>query len=89
MPENCLGIEGPKEIDKIMKYCCNFPMGPLELIDLAGADILLHVLETMEKEFGDRYHPAPLLRQMVRAEHLGRKTGKGFYEYPPKVNKGR
>ena len=64
-----------------MKYCCNFPMGPLELIDLAGADILLHVLETMEEEYGDRYHPAPLLRQMVRAGHLGRKTGKGFYDW--------
>ncbi len=71
----------PEDIDKIMKTCCNFPMGPLELIDLAGADILLHVLETMEKEYGDRYHPAPLLKQMVRAEHLGRKTGKGFYNY--------
>jgi len=71
----------PEEIDKTMKYCCNFPMGPLELIDLAGADILLHVLETMEEEYGDRYHPAPLLRQMVRAGHLGRKTGKGFYDY--------
>jgi len=71
----------PEEIDKTMKFCCNFPMGPLELIDLAGADILLHVLETMEKEYGDRYHPAPLLRQMVRARHLGRKTGRGFYNY--------
>lgn len=71
----------PEEIDKTMKFCCNFPMGPLELIDLAGADILLQVLETMEKEYGDRYHPAPLLRQMVRAGHLGRKTGKGFYDY--------
>jgi len=71
----------PEEIDKTMKFCCNFPMGPLELIDLAGADILLHVLETMEKEYGDRYHPAPLLRQMVRAGHLGRKTGRGFYNY--------
>jgi len=70
-----------EEIDKTMKFCCNFPMGPLELIDLAGADILLHVPETMEKEYGDRYHPAPLLRQMVRAGHLGRKSGKGFYEY--------
>jgi len=71
----------PEEIDKTMKFCCNFPMGPLELIDLAGADILLHVMETMEKEYGNSYHPAPLLRQMVRAGHLGRKTGKGFYDY--------
>ena len=71
----------PVEIDKAMKLCCNFPMGPLELIDLAGADILLHVMETMEKEYGDRYKAAPLLRQMVRAGHLGRKTGKGFYDY--------
>jgi 3-hydroxybutyryl-CoA dehydrogenase len=71
----------PKEIDKAMKVCTNFPMGPLELIDLAGVDIVLHGLETMERDFGDRYHPAPLLRQMVRAGHLGRKTKKGFYNY--------
>jgi 3-hydroxybutyryl-CoA dehydrogenase len=71
----------PEEIDKAMKICCNFPMGPLELIDLAGVDIVLHGLETMEKDFGDRYHPAPLLRQMVRAGYLGRKTKKGFYNY--------
>jgi 3-hydroxybutyryl-CoA dehydrogenase len=71
----------PEEIDKAMKICTNFPLGPLELIDLAGVDIVLHGLETMEKDFGDRYHPAPLLRQMVRAGHLGRKTGKGFYNY--------
>jgi 3-hydroxybutyryl-CoA dehydrogenase len=71
----------PEEIDKAMKVCTNFPMGPLELIDLAGVDIVLHGLETMEKDFGDRYHPAPLLYQMVRAGHLGRKTKKGFYNY--------
>jgi len=71
----------PEEIDRAMKICTNFPMGPLELIDLAGVDIVLHGLETMKKDFGDRYHPAPLLRQMVRAGHLGRKTGKGFYNY--------
>jgi 3-hydroxybutyryl-CoA dehydrogenase len=71
----------PEEIDKAMKLCTNFPMGPLELIDFAGVDIVLHGLETMEKDFGDRYHPAPLLRQMVRAGYLGRKAGKGFYDY--------
>ena len=71
----------PEEIDRAMKICTNFPMGPLELIDLAGADIVLHGLETMEKDFGDRYHPAPLLRQMVRAGILGRKVKKGFYDY--------
>lgn len=71
----------PEEVDKAMKVCTNFPMGPLELIDLAGVDIVLHGLETMEKDFGDRYHPAPMLRQMVRAGHLGRKTKKGFYTY--------
>jgi 3-hydroxybutyryl-CoA dehydrogenase len=71
----------PEEVDKAMKLCTNFPMGPLELIDLAGADIVLHGLETMEKDLGNRFHPAPLLRQMVRAGRLGRKTGKGFYNY--------
>jgi 3-hydroxybutyryl-CoA dehydrogenase len=71
----------PEEVDKAMKICTNFPMGPLELIDLAGADIVLHGLETMEKDLGDHFHPSPLLRQMVRAGYLGRKTGKGFYKY--------
>ena len=71
----------PEEVDKAMKVCTNFPMGPLEIIDLAGADILLNVLEVMQKEFGDRYRPAPLLRQMVRAGQVGRKAGVGFYDY--------
>ena len=71
----------PEEVDKAMKICTNFPMGPLELIDLAGVDIVLHGLETMEKDFGDRFRPAPLLLQMVRAGLLGRKSGKGFYDY--------
>lgn len=71
----------PEEVDKAMRICTNFPMGPLELIDLAGADILLNVLEMMQHELGDKYRPAPLLRKMVRAGHLGKKTGKGFYEY--------
>lgn len=71
----------PEEIDRNMKFCCNFPMGPLELIDLVGVDIVLHGLESMQREFGDKYQPAPLLRQMVRAGRLGRKTGRGFYDY--------
>jgi len=71
----------PEEVDKAMKICCNFPMGPLELCDLAGADIVLHGLESLHKEFGDRLHPAPLLKSMVRAGDLGRKTGRGFYDY--------
>ena len=71
----------PEEVDKAMKICTNFPMGPLELIDLAGADIVLHGLETMEKDLGDHFHPSPLLIQMVRAGYLGRKTGRGFYKY--------
>jgi 3-hydroxybutyryl-CoA dehydrogenase len=75
----------PEEVDKAMKLCCNFPMGPLELCDLAGADIVLHGLETMQEEFGERMRPSPLLKAMVRSGDLGRKTGRGFYQYPPKA----
>ncbi|MCL5957999.1 MAG: 3-hydroxyacyl-CoA dehydrogenase family protein [Chloroflexi bacterium] len=79
----CL-MDGNKteEIDRAMKVCTNLPMGPLELIDLTGADIVLHGLECLRREFGDKYRPAPLLVQMVRSGYLGRKTGRGFYEYP-------
>ncbi|MCX7912304.1 MAG: 3-hydroxyacyl-CoA dehydrogenase NAD-binding domain-containing protein [Dehalococcoidales bacterium] len=71
----------PEEVDKAVKLCLNHPMGPLELCDLAGADIVLHGLETMHKEFGERLRPAPLLKNMVRSGDLGRKTGRGFYDY--------
>ncbi|MFH1650607.1 MAG: 3-hydroxyacyl-CoA dehydrogenase NAD-binding domain-containing protein [Chloroflexota bacterium] len=73
-----------EEVDKAMRLCCNFPIGPLELCDLAGADVVLHGLGTLEAEFGDRFHPAPLLQAMVRAGNLGRKAGRGFYDYPKK-----
>jgi 3-hydroxybutyryl-CoA dehydrogenase len=74
----------PEEVDKAMRLCCNFPMGPLELCDLAGADVALHGMETMEAEFGERIKPAALLKSQVRSGALGRKTGKGFYDYTKK-----
>jgi 3-hydroxybutyryl-CoA dehydrogenase len=74
----------PEEIDKAMKLCCNYPIGPLELCDLAGADIVLHGTETMYAEFGERWKPAPLLKSMVQEGKLGRKTGRGFYDYTQK-----
>jgi 3-hydroxybutyryl-CoA dehydrogenase len=71
----------PEEIDKAMRVCCNMPIGPLELADLSGNDIVLHGLETLEAEFGERFHAAALLKTMVRNGDLGRKTGGGFYKY--------
>ncbi len=83
----CCVMDGnrPEEVDRAMRMCANFPMGPLELCDLVGADILLHGLQTLHGEFGDRLRPAPLLLSMVRAGDLGRKTGRGFYDYSRKA----
>jgi len=74
----------PEEVDKAIKLCLNHPMGPLELADLAGNDVVMHGLETMYREFGERLMPAPLLKNMVRSGALGRKTGRGFYDYTQK-----
>src|SRR4030042_1312531 len=74
----------PEEVDKAVKLCLNHPMGPLELCDLVGADTVMHGLETMYQEFGERLMPAPLLKNMVRSGDLGRKTGRGFYDYTQK-----
>lgn len=77
------GVASAEDIDKAMMLGANHPIGPLALADLVGLDTLLSVQDTLYKEFGDsKYRSCSLLRKMVRAGHLGRKTGKGFYEYP-------
>ena len=76
------GIASKEEIDEAMKLGANHPMGPLALGDLIGLDVCLAIMEVLHAEFGDdKYRPHPLLRKMVRANLLGRKTGEGFYKY--------
>ena len=76
------GLASPEEIDEGMKLGCNHPIGPLALADMIGLDTMLAVMEVLYTEFGDpKYRPAMLMREMVAAGYLGRKTGRGVYDY--------
>jgi len=76
------GIGTPEAIDTVMKLGMNHPMGPLTLCDLIGLDVVLSVMEILQRDLGDdKYRPAYLLRKMVDAGYLGRKSGRGFYQY--------
>jgi 3-hydroxybutyryl-CoA dehydrogenase len=76
------GIASAEDIDKALKLGLNHPMGPFELVDLVGLDTRLHILEYLHRSLGEKFRPAPLLVQHVKAGRLGRKSGRGVYEYP-------
>jgi 3-hydroxybutyryl-CoA dehydrogenase len=76
------GVATAEDIDKALKLGLNHPMGPFELVDLVGLDTRLHILEYLHKTLGEKFRPAPLLVQYVKAGRLGRKAGRGVFEYP-------
>lgn len=77
------GVATASDIDKALKLGLHHPMGPFELVDMVGLDTRLHILEYLHKALGEKFRPCPLLVQYVKAGRLGRKTGRGVYEYPP------
>ncbi len=76
------GVATAADIDKALKLGLNHPMGPFELVDLVGLDTRLHILEYLHRALGEKFRPAPLLVQYVKAGRLGRKSGRGVFEYP-------
>lgn len=78
------GIAEKEDIDKAIKLGLNWPMGPLTLLDYIGSDTVLSIANVLSEELDPKFHPSPLLKQMVRAKLLGRKTGKGFYDWTKK-----
>jgi 3-hydroxybutyryl-CoA dehydrogenase len=76
------GVASARDIDKALKLGLNHPMGPFELVDLVGLDTRLSILQYLHSSLGEKYRPCPLLAQYVKAGRLGRKTGRGVYEYP-------
>jgi len=81
------GVASATDIDKAVKLGLNHPMGPFEMVDLVGLDTRLHILEYLHKTLGDKFRPAPLMVQYVRAGRLGRKVGRGVHDYPPPEKK--
>jgi 3-hydroxybutyryl-CoA dehydrogenase len=80
------GVASAEDIDKALKLGLNHPMGPFELVDLVGLDTRLHILEYLHKSLGEKFRPCPLLVQYVKAGRLGRKSGRGVFEYPEPRN---
>jgi 3-hydroxybutyryl-CoA dehydrogenase len=76
------GVATAEDIDKALKLGLNHPMGPFELVDLVGLDTRLNILEYLHKSLGEKFRPCPLLVQYVKAGRLGRKSGRGVFEYP-------
>lgn len=78
------GIASVEDIDKAMRIGFNHPLGPFQMMDMVGVDVVFHSLEALTKVYGDRFKPTQTMSQLVENGHLGQKTGKGFYNYSPK-----